>query len=106
MQGRDSKGAPSGRRRWLLLLAAVGIVAALVMSACGSSSNKSSTNASTGGASTQAAKAPTGTPIKTMTITSLNSQGPIYPNISITAKAYEKWINAKGGINGHPLQVT
>ena len=108
MQGRDSKGAPPGRRRWLLVLAAVGIVAALVVSACGSSS-KSSTNASTGGgggASTTAAKAPTGTPIKTMTITSLNSQGPIYPNISITAKAYEKWINSKGGINGHPLQVT
>jgi ABC-type branched-subunit amino acid transport system substrate-binding protein len=41
-----------------------------------------------------------------MTITSLNSQGPVYPNIAITAKAYEKWINAHGGINGHPLQVT
>lgn len=41
-----------------------------------------------------------------MTITSLNSQGPVYQNIAITAKAYEKWINAHGGIKGHPLQVT
>ena len=106
MQGRDSKGAPFRRRRWLFALAAAGLVAALVLSACGSSS-KSSTGASTSGGSTQAAAAaPKGTPIKTMTITSLNSQGPVYPNISITAKAYEKWINSKGGINGHPLQVT
>ena len=44
MQGRDSKGAPFTRRRWLLALAAAGLVAALVLSACGSSS-KSSTGA-------------------------------------------------------------
>ncbi len=111
MQGRDSKRA-SRRRRWLLVLTAAGLVAALVLTACGgssksssSSSNASSTSAGGGGASTSAS-APTGSPIKTMTITSLNSQGPVYPNIAITAKAYEKWINAKGGINGHPLQVT
>jgi ABC-type branched-subunit amino acid transport system substrate-binding protein len=30
----------------------------------------------------------------------------VYPNIAITANAYQKWINAHGGINGHPLQVT
>jgi ABC-type branched-subunit amino acid transport system substrate-binding protein len=106
MQGRDSKAAPSRRWRRLLVLAAAGLVAALVLSACGSSS-KSSSGTSAGGASTgDQAAAPTGTPIKTMTITSLNSQGPVYPNIAITAKAYEKWINSHGGINGHPLQVT
>jgi branched-chain amino acid transport system substrate-binding protein len=106
MQGRDSKGTPSRRRRWFFVLAAAGLVAALVLSACGSS-NKSSSSTSSGSASTSGqAAAPTGTPIKTMTITSLNSQGPVYPNIAITAKAYEKWINSHGGINGHPLQVT
>ena len=106
MQGRDSKGASSRRWRWLLVLAAAGLVAALVLSACGSSSSSSSGTSGSTAASTSNAAAPTGTPIKTMTITSLNSQGPVYPNIAITAKAYEKWINAKGGINGHPLQVT
>jgi ABC-type branched-subunit amino acid transport system substrate-binding protein len=30
----------------------------------------------------------------------------VYPNIAITANAYQKWINSHGGINGHPLQVT
>ncbi len=40
-----------------------------------------------------------------MTVTDLNSQGPTYPNIEYTAKAYEKWINENGGINGRPLQA-
>jgi ABC-type branched-subunit amino acid transport system substrate-binding protein len=31
---------------------------------------------------------------------------PTYPNIKETAIAYEKWVNAKGGIKGHPLQIT
>jgi ABC-type branched-subunit amino acid transport system substrate-binding protein len=48
----------------------------------------------------------TGEPIKVMTITSLESQGPVYPNISITAKAYEKYINSHGGVAGRPLAVT
>jgi branched-chain amino acid transport system substrate-binding protein len=112
MQVRDNKGAPPRRRHWSLVLVAAGLVAALALSACGSSSSSSSatggasTPASTGGSTSSSASAPTGSPIKTMTITSLNSQGPVYPNIAITAKAYEKWINAHGGINGHPLQVT
>jgi ABC-type branched-subunit amino acid transport system substrate-binding protein len=111
MQGRDNKGAPPRRRQWSLVLVAAGLVAALALSACGSSSSSSATggassSASSGGSTSSPAGSPTGAPIKTMTITSLNSQGPVYPNIAITAKAYEKWINAHGGINGHPLQVT
>jgi branched-chain amino acid transport system substrate-binding protein len=110
MQVRDNKGAPARRRQRSLVLVAAGLVAALALSACGSSSSSSSasasTPASTSGSTSSTASAPTGTPIKTMTITSLNSAGPVYPNISITANAYQKWINAHGGINGHPLQVT
>jgi ABC-type branched-subunit amino acid transport system substrate-binding protein len=109
MQRRDNKGAPPRRRQWSLILVAAGLVAALALSACGSSSSSSSSasgSASSAGSTSSSAGSPTGAPIKTMTITSLNSQGPVYPNIAITAKAYEKWINAHGGINGHPLQVT
>jgi branched-chain amino acid transport system substrate-binding protein len=49
--------------------------------------------------------APSGEPIKLMTITTLNANGPTYENISITAKLAADFINAKGGINGRPLEV-
>ncbi len=41
-----------------------------------------------------------------MTVTTLNAAGPTYKNIANTAKAYEKYINARGGIAGRPLEVT
>jgi branched-chain amino acid transport system substrate-binding protein len=53
-----------------------------------------------------AAAAPSGDPIKIMTVTTLNAAGPTYKNIANTAMAYEKYINARGGIAGHPLKVT
>jgi ABC-type branched-subunit amino acid transport system substrate-binding protein len=84
----------------------------LVLAACGGNDNsnnndaaKASTTKTATGTAAPAGKAATGTPIKAMTITSLDSQGPVYPNIAITAKAYEKWINARGGIGGRPLSV-
>ena len=55
---------------------------------------------------TTVAGAPKGDPIKVMTVTTLNASGPTYKNIANTAKAYEKYINARGGIAGHPLEVT
>ena len=111
-------GSAGHRRRPLSLVLVIALVAAAAaIAACGGSDNKS-TDA---GASTQAGtpakastekgtvtppgKAATGTPVKTMTITSLDSQGPVYPNIAVTAKAYEKWVNARGGIGGRPLSV-
>ena len=64
--------------------------------------------AETAAADTTAASvaAPTGDPIKVMTVTTLNAAGPTYKNIANTAMAYEKYINARGGIAGHPLKVT
>ena len=50
--------------------------------------------------------APSGEPIKVMTVTTLNAAGPTYQNIANTAKAYESYINARGGIGGRPLEVT
>ena len=47
----------------------------------------------------------TGAPIKLMTVTTLNANGPTYENIAITAKLAADYINANGGINGRPLEV-
>ena len=84
-----------------MLVAAAGLLA----TACGSSKKgtAATTNApstapaaAAGGAATTAAaggaKAPTGAPIKVMTVTTLNAAGPTYANIANTAKAYEKFI--------------
>jgi hypothetical protein len=40
-----------------------------------------------------------------MTVAPVNTNLPPYPNIPAAAQIYEKYINDKGGINGHPLQV-
>ncbi len=50
--------------------------------------------------------APTGDPIKVMTVTTLNAAGPTYENIANTATLYADYINARGGIAGRPLEVT
>jgi ABC-type branched-subunit amino acid transport system substrate-binding protein len=108
------------RRGLTVRLAAVllAIVAsAMVLAACGGDDNDSggsgaaaSGTSSSGGAADTAtpAKGPklTGEPIKTMTIASVNYNGPTYPNILETAKLYAEWINEHGGIAGRPLEVT
>jgi ABC-type branched-subunit amino acid transport system substrate-binding protein len=99
------------RRPWTLVAVVALLAGTLVLAACGSSNKSDNSKAGAAAPSTQsgsaapATKAATGTPIKTMTITSLDSQGPVYPNIAVTAKAYEKWVNAHGGIGGRPLSV-
>ncbi|MCW3028258.1 MAG: putative lipoprotein [Solirubrobacterales bacterium] len=93
----------------LLALAATAL-AGVTLAACGSSSKSSSTSSSSSSASSaseSSAAKPTGTPIKTFTITTIHAQKvPEYAAVHDTAKAYEKWINSHGGINGHPLEVT
>jgi ABC-type branched-subunit amino acid transport system substrate-binding protein len=46
-----------------------------------------------------------GSPIVTYTFADVNTQGPQYKNIAESARVYGDWINAHGGINGHPLKV-
>jgi ABC-type branched-subunit amino acid transport system substrate-binding protein len=104
------RSAERRRRRWSPALVLVLLAGTVVLAACGGSSSNNDKAATaapskTSGTAAPATKAPTGTPIKAMTITSLDSQGPVYPNIAITAQAYEKWINAHGGIGGRPLSV-
>jgi ABC-type branched-subunit amino acid transport system substrate-binding protein len=80
----------------------------ITLAACGSSggsSAASSSGASSGSSATTAAAAPKGTPIKVMTIASVHYNGPSYPNILEAATLYGQWVNAHGGLNGHPLQV-
>jgi ABC-type branched-subunit amino acid transport system substrate-binding protein len=55
--------------------------------------------------STPTAPKLTGSPIVTYTFADVNTQGPQYKNIAETARVYGSWINAHGGINGHPLRV-
>jgi branched-chain amino acid transport system substrate-binding protein len=93
------------------------IVAALAVVACGSDdkgSGGSATSATTATTAVSTAvttakgttKAPSGDPIKVMTVTTLNAAGPTYENIANTANAYAKYINARGGVAGRPLEVT
>ncbi|MCW3068569.1 MAG: flagellar motor protein MotA [Solirubrobacterales bacterium] len=111
--GRRSPGGtrlrPSTRSIRLIVVAAA-VLAAVVLAACGSSKSSSSSSSSSYSAtpaSESSGTKPTGSPIKTFTITSIQAQAvPTYPNIKETAVAYEKWINGKGGIKGHPLQIT
>ena len=93
----------------LALLAAV----AIGVAACGSSGGSTESAAETTAAPAAAPEAtaatggaPTGAPLKVMTVTTLNAAGPTYKNIANTAEAYAKYINARGGIAGHPLEVT
>jgi branched-chain amino acid transport system substrate-binding protein len=92
----------------------VALLAAVVLgvAACGSSggakgeSGGDATTAPAAAPEATTGAAPAGAPIKVMTVTTLTSAGPTYKNIANTAKAYETYINAKGGIAGHPLEVT
>ncbi len=110
------KTSGTHRGRSARLAAAACVALALVTTACSSSTDTADTTAAGAPASdaatteapeaTTAVAAPTGEPIKVMTVTTLNAAGPTYKNIANTAEAYEKYINARGGIAGRPLEVT
>jgi hypothetical protein len=51
------------------------------------------------------AAAPSGDPIKVMTIAPVNTNLPPYPNIPAAAEIYAQYINDRGGIQGRPLEV-
>ena len=98
---------------------AVGLFAvALIAGACGSSSHSSSSNttattassspatsASSPAATSGGASQATGTPLNVMTLASVNYSGPNYANILNTATVAVDWINAHGGVQGHPLKL-
>ncbi len=105
MLGKDR----ARRRRYLrLVLAGMAAVCLVVLTACSSGSG-SSTGTSGGTSGTAAASAAAtlkGTPLNVMTIASVDYNGPTYANILSTAQVAGDWINAHGGIDGHPVNVT
>jgi ABC-type branched-subunit amino acid transport system substrate-binding protein len=98
------------RRLGLRYVFAVCAAGALIVSACGGGDDTASEDAameeSVEEESTEEVVAPSGEPIKVMTVTTLNAAGPTYGNIANTAKLYADYINARGGIAGRPLEVT
>ena len=89
------------KRKTGKVLASLAILGLLATSCGGGDSDSTSDEAVT----EETVPALTGEPIKLMTVTTLNAAGPTYQNIANTAKAYETYINARGGIGGRPLEV-
>jgi ABC-type branched-subunit amino acid transport system substrate-binding protein len=89
------------KRKTGKVLASLAILGLLATSCGGGDSDSTSDEAAT----EETAPALTGEPIKLMTVTTLNAAGPTYQNIANTAKAYESYVNARGGIGGRPLEV-
>jgi hypothetical protein len=96
-------------KRWgssrALVIGAVGLLA-LGVGACGDS--KSDSGGSSGAAAASSANKAKGAPIKIMIQAPIKGQGlnnDGIPNAINVGKAYETYINNKGGINGRPLQV-
>lgn len=93
-------------RRGVALAAALGVV----LSACGGGDSadepvEGDTTETTAAAEEPGTEAPSGDPIKLMTVTTLNANGPTYENIAITADLAAGYINDNGGINGRPVEV-
>lgn len=101
-------GRPHALRRVLPLAAAV--LLAATVAACGSSDSDSdtTTGASTGAgaaAQTTAAAKPEGSPLTLMVSTGVDTPQGSYPGDFAGAQAAALEINARGGVNGHPLEV-
>lgn len=103
MTHRVSTAGREGRRGRTALVLSLAL--ALFLTACGSDDDSPSAG-STGGTGDSTAGTASGEPIKVMTMTSLNSQGPVFPNIAETAEVYTSWINDQGGINGRPIKLS
>jgi ABC-type branched-subunit amino acid transport system substrate-binding protein len=121
MKSTTRRGARGSK--WPLLALFALLACALVFAACGGSDSSSSSEESssapteettteeTGGEEEESEgggaeeKEATGEPIVTMTYTDVNTEGPQYKNIEETARVYQEWINAHGGIAGRPLEA-
>ena len=88
-------------RRWHKLLALLAVFA-LVAAACGSDGDDEGAGEEGSGSETTA-EAPTGEPIKVMTVTTLNASGPTYENIANTAEVYAGNVSATGRSGGESM---
>jgi ABC-type branched-subunit amino acid transport system substrate-binding protein len=110
MPPQESIWARVRRPKLFLVVVAACLISAFALSACGSSSSSSgassaaaTTSSAASPSASTSASAPSGSPIVTYTFTDVNTQGPQYKNIEETARVYSSWVNAHGGIAGHPL---
>src|ERR1700719_4385574 len=93
----------AGRIRMTLGVSALAVT--LALAACGNSS-KSATGTGTTAASGYTASAMTGSTIKVGLIASLTGPQASSSNQGLTvAPAWADWMNANGGIAGHPVRV-
>lgn len=97
----------SSKRVRSVLGIAASVVLAIGVGACGSSKSSSGggeggSSASTESGSSSGAK---GSPIKTLVISASDNEIYNYPSVWELAEVYAKDVNAKGGVNGHPLEV-
>lgn len=97
----ETRKAPQPFRsaRWWAFGAAATVLA--LVAACSSSGSSDNSD----GGQPAGANNLKGDPIVTMTIASVNYNGPTYESGLITAKAFEQYINSHGGINGRPLKA-
>ncbi|MFF3850761.1 ABC transporter substrate-binding protein [Streptomyces sp. NPDC002328] len=84
------------RRRRTTAASCLAVTGVLLAAGCGAEET---------GNSTAAKGSLSGTPVKVMVWTPEDTQGSAQPGVRLTAQAYEKWINANGGIKGSPLKV-
>ena len=77
-------------------LVASGLLAVALVAGCGSGTSSDKSGGS--GAS--------GSPIKVMTIVPLSGNGVAYPEEAAAAQASAKYVNANGGVAGHPIDLT
>ncbi|MFF4015900.1 ABC transporter substrate-binding protein [Streptomyces sp. NPDC001843] len=83
------------RRRRSVAASCLAVTGALLAAGCGGEA---------AGSSTQTSELK-GKPVKVMVWNPEDTQGSAQPGVRLTAQAYEKWINAHGGIKGGPLKV-
>ncbi|MBS1893929.1 MAG: ABC transporter substrate-binding protein [Actinobacteria bacterium] len=83
---------------------------AVLLAGCGGSGSSSS--ATTGGATTSGgsggdsgAATPSGSPVKLLQIVPLSGNGLTYPSEEQAGKVAAEWVNANGGLNGHPVEL-
>jgi branched-chain amino acid transport system substrate-binding protein len=97
-------GTPALRRTTTLLAGA--LATALALAACSSSSSSSSSPATSGGSTGSTSAAAKGTTIKIGLIASLSGpQASSSDQGATVAPAWADWINASGGIGGHPVKT-
>lgn len=104
------------RSLWKALLIVAIIGSALLLAACGGSSSSSDTGTGetaasaeeteTSQGSTESAAKPEGAPIKVMTISVRSSEIISLPEAFDGVQAAAAEVNAEGGINGHPVEVS